>query len=297
MTLFTPCDAVAPGIALSNVDSICQAGTGICEDRIGHTDRAGWIIDGATSLNPEPLLCAQTDAEWIAIRTTEFLNQLDHSELSASELIRAIVDYLQQAFGREQVRRHLPAHLLPTASIALARVRNRSIELINLGDCRLLYWRAGREIKMFGTSRVEKFDQKLINFIKKTQEKRTIDYQDLAPLLTPLIEKNRHQINTDAGYWVLDMSYRSIPHIQIETQQCLSDDKILFMTDGFYRLIDIFHYCTYNELIKIIMDRGLRQIYSILRDFENDDEHCVLYPRIKPHDDAAALLLNVEVRI
>jgi hypothetical protein len=66
------------------------------------------------------------------------------------------------------------------------------------------------------------------------------------------------------------------------------------MSDGFYRLVDVFGRFDPDQLFDAAVSQGLRALYHELRDLETQDEDCRDHVRFKPRDDATAVLLQVE---
>ena len=56
--------------------------------------------------------------------------------------------------------------------------------------------------------------------------------------------------------------------------------------------MDTFQAMTAVELVDRAAENGLQPLLRQLRDLENSDPECLTYPRLKPHDDATAVLLS-----
>ena len=68
----------------------------------------------------------------------------------------------------------------------------------------------------------------------------------------------------------------------------------LLMSDGLYRAVDTFHVIAENQMMAWAMDEGLATILAAVRRLEARDADCIRYPRLKPQDDATALLFEIE---
>jgi serine/threonine protein phosphatase PrpC len=108
-----------------------------------------------------------------------------------------------------------------------------------------------------------------------------------------MTRRHRALMNRPEGYWTTDLSGRGLDHIEIERMSARAGDHFLLMSDGFYRLVDTYRRYTYATLIEEAQ-RGLPQLLRDLREIEDADPECRKYPRLKPRDDATAVLVRVE---
>ena len=83
------------------------------------------------------------------------------------------------------------------------------------------------------------------------------------------------------------MQYFSAP-LEAET-------LILLGTDGFWRLNDTYHVYGMDQLVDAALNGGLERLARELREIERNDRQCVKFPRIKPTDDATALLCRIRI--
>lgn len=68
---------------------------------------------------------------------------------------------------------------------------------------------------------------------------------------------------------------------------------LLAMSDGLYRLVDVFKMLAPDQFLSRALEDGLAPLCLQLRDLEIADERCVVYPRVKTHDDASAILVRI----
>lgn len=70
--------------------------------------------------------------------------------------------------------------------------------------------------------------------------------------------------------------------------------RALLMSDGFYRLVDTFSaYRDDATLFAVALQpKGLTTLLAELRAREDADPECIAHPRLKPKDDATALLVE-----
>ena len=271
-------------------DSGSDPGSTYNDDCWGSVPTAVWILDGATALSKERLFpAAPSDAQW-------FVSAVD-SELRNSDWSGATIPLLQSMMERVRRRFHLEAvgridqvSLWPFASFALIRVCGGGVEFVNLGDCRIL-WRPpnGHAVKSFGSSRVTDLDGNVVKEIERLHREGYASYEAVRKAVLPMIEANRKLKNTE-GYWILDTTGEGISHVQTMLVEAADVETVLLCTDGYYRLVDTYHKRTDQSLLSDSVNIGVSTMLREIREIERGDKHCLAFPRIKPADDATAVL-------
>ena len=69
--------------------------------------------------------------------------------------------------------------------------------------------------------------------------------------------------------------------------------RLLVLSDGFYRLVDVFGAMSPADLMRRMFTRGAAELCSQLRALEGGDIGCTDHPRVKVHDDASAMLVEI----
>ena len=95
------------------------------------------------------------------------------------------------------------------------------------------------------------------------------------------------------GYWILDPSERWIEHVETSRLAAIPGDVLLLVTDGFWRLVDIYGRYDAESLFAAALGGGLQPVAAELRAIEAGDEECLRYPRLKTRDDATAVLVRI----
>ena len=118
--------------------------------------------------------------------------------------------------------------------------------------------------------------------------------KDLRRMLLPLEREFRSKANTDGGYAIVDLTIRWIDRIDQQSVRVSAGDRVLLMSDGFYRLIDTSATYTADTLMAAAVRNGLQPLYEELRALEAADEDCAAFPRDKVRDDVTAALLAID---
>jgi serine/threonine protein phosphatase PrpC len=262
------------------------------EDVYGSTGRAAWVLDGATGIAEQRVLAGPSDARWLVDIVDAALRQQVDLARPLMDVLRDVAQTAITTFTRDALRRDAPAADMPCACLALLRLAGDSLELANIGDCRILRRRAGRGVSCFGSSKLSALDEALRQDVIRWQA-TGLRHDDVWPLVLPFIRRNRGLMNDVDGYWILDPSERWIEHVETSSLAATPGDVLLLVTDGFWRLVDIYGRHDAESLFAAALGGGLQSLAAELRAIEAEDEECLRYPRLKTRDDATAALVRV----
>jgi hypothetical protein len=244
-------------------------------------------MDGATGVWPVQRLSPESDAAWFVkemdgalkwASSLDFAGMLAAATQATAERARGLCDL--DACGPTE---------LPSASFVAARRREDQIEFANLGDCVVLWRPTGGHAQRFGSSGVARLDAALAQaFADGVAAGRALD--ELRADQAAMARHHRTLMNTPEGYWILDLSGGGVAH----TQTMVTDGpvQVMLMSDGFYRLVDVFGRYDDDRLMDAAREQGVATLYDELRKLEAADPDGVDYPRGKPRDDATAVVLD-----
>jgi serine/threonine protein phosphatase PrpC len=274
------------------VDAVCEPSGAVNEDRWGALEHSAWVLDGSTGLTTEHVLPGPSDALWLMERIDIGLrveNRADRAENLAAAL-RPTLAEARAEFARVALRPDAEAADMPCGSLTMLRVIDGVAEMSSLGDCRIL----DGEGRCFGTSGVTALDDRLVAEVV-TLQKQGVPHGDIWQRLLPMTRRHRALMNRPEGYWTTDVTGAGLDHIEIERVPARSGDHFLLMSDGFYRLVDTYRRYTYPQLMDAAQ-RGLAPLLLELREIEAADPECRTYARLKPRDDATAVLVRATDR-
>ena len=274
---------------LDLIDSVAHPYKEVNEDLFDHNDQAAWIFDGASGIGPKIMTHAPSDPYWLVHTFNDALKKNWNDATPTKQLFEKASAAIAEEFLR-QAPVVPPAVDRPTACLLMARLGRNRLEVSAVGDCWLVY-RSGTNVQEFG-NKLGDVAAPVYRELKRLKE-TGVSGKDLVDRLIPVEREVRAKANTDGGYAILDLTARWINRMAEHVFDARAGDEFLLMTDGFYRLIDIFKAYTAASLIEAARNKGLAALYTELREMEAGDEDCALYPRIKIRDDAAAALLKV----
>ena len=268
------------------------------DDAAGFTEHSAWVIDGATGLTDKRQLPGISDAAWLAAEIHEFM-QTALPPFDPGAIMTALSDYVLEAFERERDTRLIGQRIeLPSTALSFALLQEDTLLLGNIGDCRALVMRPGERLLRFGTSPNEAIEAKLIASLIEKQQGNGKTIGELWQDMLPEIQEPRWRINApveEGGYGVVNPTDRWLPHVQFKSLKATPGTRLLLMSDGLERLVDFGKY-TYETLFEAAWDKGLTALVEEVRAAEAGDPDCRAYPRLKPMDDASAVLAEIVAR-
>jgi len=274
------------------IEAMCQPAGAVNEDRWGACDGAVWLLDGATGLAAQRVLPGPSDALWLIDEVDVGLRERATRNETPAELLRPIVRKAQQEFARTALRPDAPLVDRPCACLALLRLRDGVVELASLGDCRIVYRDAAGATRCFGTSGVTALDDRLVEEVIRLQA-QGVAHDQIWSRVLPMVRRHRALVNLPAGYGMLDLTGRGIDRFETALIPARGGEPFLLLSDGFYRLVDVYRRYGYDTLLAAAETSGLAPLLDELRAIEAGDAACRRYPRLKPRDDATAVLVKL----
>ncbi|MDR1774354.1 MAG: hypothetical protein LBR30_05755 [Clostridioides sp.] len=261
------------------------------EDIAGITPFGAWVLDGATGLNDKNLVSNTSDARWYVHWWNDFLYQNISSDKSLKEIISLGIfkikkDYLNRLNGKivEKID-------FPSSSIAILKFHKEKIEYFSLGDCSIFVDNGSK--KIIKDDSVCKLDNLVYEKMKQISEKEKLNFEEIRASVQNLVISNRLKKNTPHGYWILDFDENSVEKAIHGYLDIDGKTSFLLASDGFTCSCDRYDLFSEEDMIDIARTKGIEYIFNMIRKFENEDKNALKTPRFKIHDDASAILLNV----
>ncbi len=199
------------------------------------------------------------------------------------------IDIIKEQFYCETCAVQVDKLDIPSGYIAVVRFRKDKIEYLVLGDCAILY-KKDDSSQIIQDDKLKKLDGEVIKLISKLMSK-VKTFSEAREIVKDRLIRNRLLRNTPEVYWALEFDKNAVDNAVYREIEEVSTIKLLLMSDGFYSIYDTFNLIRYNDLVTVAEGKGLEYLYKILRDEENLDSQCVIYPRLKKSDDASAVFL------
>jgi hypothetical protein len=183
---------------------------------------------------------------------------------------------------------------VPSAVGTGIHVEGDQLSFLHFGDCALIVLdNQDSEIYVSAPSALQGLDLQVIEKLSKLRSDEGLSFAEARAKVLPLLRENRARGNTSNGYGNISVFGES-PHPSTTNALGVRPGTTgLIASDGFYALVDDYHAYNPVELVSAARTKGLRILLDELREVESRDKECVEFPRLKPHDDASALLFEI----
>lgn len=253
------------------------------EDTISLNGNMFGVFDGATSLNKKTFkngttggFIASDTAEKAFAKNNDSLANLAKKANSAiyNKMIENDVDISDKAS-------------LWSTSAAVVKINNDMIEWVQIGDSLLLLIYKDGSFKI--PIKDYDHDSETLCMWKDIAQKTD---QKIFQAMNGQIKKVRAAMNVDYGVLNGEKEFSDFINSGREALNELS--HVLLFTDGlFIPSKDPLNKDNFNEFVDLFLKGGLSEIRDHIRNIEQSDPDCRLYPRFKTHDDIAAVALSM----
>lgn len=289
---------MSPGLTF--LDAVTAAGSRINEDAFavwpGPQARAAWVLDGVTGINDHALLPGPTDAAWFVAQVQEILPRLLAAapDTPIEKLLGQLVSDLTAVQARSWRDGMSGDHgETPAASFTLARRIGDEIEIARLGDCPALLETHDAEVLLLDDVVLADIEADLKRQILAHRARGVQEAAALFQEMRPALRAIRQRRNKAGGYGVLCAEESCLGLLQIDRFPAEDIRHLLLLSDGYYRLVDVYGHDSDQSLLRQTIAEGATEILARLRRVEAADPTGVKHPRLKMADDATALLLAV----
>ena len=281
---------------LDLIEAVSDKGGAVNEDVYGYSGNAAWVLDGATGLADRQLLSPVSDGRAYVDVLSASLHTLFATQTGPlSEVVEMAIRKVSDKFLPTLKKREAKTYEMPSAAMAMVRIRDGLLELAVLGDCRVLVQMGADVVWLPHYSPLEALDRRLIEQISALHRQGIVNPDEVRKRMLDRFRAQRSTMNTPEGYWALSFSLEAAAHLQTETVKSSRARHVLLVSDGFYRLVDTLHRFDPPGLLAAAVEGGLEPLVRRLRELERTDPDCVAWPRLKPQDDASAVLLSIGI--
>lgn len=271
-------------------------GNAVNEDFAFSTERYGVVIDGATGLVEMPLISPDfaTNAQWFSHVAGEALCA---SLESGTPPEQALIDAVDKTHGELEAALGRPAGSLdpaavPSATLALAVVGEKNVELWGLGDSPLVALMLDGELVISTDEVLESLDAHVVDLMLERSAGRDLTVAERRALVRDEVIANRRLRNTPGGYWCLDATGEGLAHARRLTIPRADVVAVAGMTDGIFRAFGQYGMAPLDEWMRDASYFSVRRLCDRMRALEAEDSQLRRYPRMKVGDDASLFWLG-----
>ena len=268
------------------------AGT-TCEDLANATDAGAWVLDGASGAERAGVTDAPTDGRWYVERLDAYLASSLSAATSLPEVVREGLGVVASDYRSFEGSRDTGVVHHPLAAAALVRFNDGYVEYLLSADCNLAIERPDGTVETVMGDGPRALDQRVVDEIQRRKDVDGFTHAAAKRATRELIVENRRQMNRPGGYWALSFDERAVDHARGSTLSPADVDAVALFSDGFEQVLEHYNALTYEALFETVREDGPEPLFDELRRIEREDEACEMYPRIKPRDDAALLVIDL----
>ncbi len=287
-------DQVRAARHLEIADAVSDPGGAVNDDRVGFAADTLWVLDGATDQCADKLLPGGSDAAWLADAfSTAFADLAPGHPGSLLALAEDATRRVSQAFDSARIKPAPLRGFRPSAAGLLLRLRDGTLEILSMGDCVLVIAKPGEPGVLCGVDPTRLGDRDAIARVTRHAEQHGLSWMAARESLHAKSSGGRARMNLPGGYSVFSLDMPPPDLVHHEHIAAPSGTRLLAMTDGFARLEESFSRYTHDELLNAAFGKGLPAMVEELRALEAADPDCANHPRMKPRDDASAILAQL----
>ena len=273
---------------------ISEPGKSVNEDIAFASKDMAWVIDSATGLTETKLTKEDSDGEWLVKEWDTYLREkLYDLDKTISEIVRNGIKEIELKFHKEVGKEFVNPIERPSASVAILRFCNDQIEYFLLGDCTLLYKDINDKVIKIKDDKLEKLDDLAISKMHNIRLKENLTFEEARKAINDTLIANRLLKNREEGYWTLEFDCEAINHCLSGKISASNLKSITIMSDGYSAIFDKYGYCTEEELMNLLYEKGVLDNYKIIRKIEEDDWEILKYPRFKKGDDSSVVFYSI----
>lgn len=256
------------------------------EDAVSVGRACAIVVDGAT-----PLFIDNDTLGLVAKFSSRLASDLNNNFLQDQALARCVFD-TRDAMANDFISPNQVDP--PSASLAAAVIGEEKINYIVIGDCKFVRIPASGGESIVFDERLPDLNRKSTLELKKLQDSG-VSHKDAVSQCMGLQKLHRINETTRGGGMSLSATVNQIPVFLEGEFFTHSGDRILLCSDGFSRLVDTYKtFLTYRDLADNISQFGIDSIIKKLREIEDNDSECRVYPRMKKSDDASCVLIEIK---
>ncbi|MFZ6863531.1 protein phosphatase 2C domain-containing protein [Undibacterium sp. Ji67W] len=250
------------------------------------------VFDGATSVAEKNYIDeGRGDVAWFVTHFSEILATILRPELSQAESVQRAIEMLRVQFQTRFENKNIPPYAYPIAAMTWVRIIKQETIHINiyaLGDCKVLLMNEVGCVKD-----LDQYHNPQENILKdaiaKLREEGITDVVAIWDKLLPTLRARREEQIFNRVPTVLCMNPQGSFSARESSWQVSKESRLMVMTDGFYRMVDVYQRFTMQEFMRRCVHLGVKEILRDIRQFEEDKLNSGTLS-VKKADDASAVL-------
>lgn len=253
------------------------------------------VIDGATSVADEDYVnTGGGDVAWFVREFAAALESTIGASRSQDRSVWLAIEQVRAGFEKKTRGVAVPLYAWPIAAMAWVRIweeaGSTTVETYCLGDCKALLYKADGTVLDLDPY-VNEFEFVVQEEVARLNSEGITDQATRRERMLPLLRSRRESQNLNDKPIVLCLQPKGPFDARQRTFVAEEGSVVLAMTDGFYRLVDMYEVYTVEELAGRCVERGLDAMLKELRDLESAGATSLA---VKSADDASAVMWSAQ---
>ncbi len=266
------------------------------EDIHGSTQNSFWVIDGALPLNTVNNTGHYSDVVWMVSWWQQYLSaHMEYMDKSIVTILEEGVVAMNKAFEEYADINEVSKLDRASASIGVVRINGDRMECYVLGDTEVSIKTLDGNFETLIDDKIEAFDSQVMSMIYNNKQRASeIAFNGYTKEELDVLRNNRLKMNSEDGYYILEHDEGAIKH-GIYKEYALTDVySTLIMSDGYSAIYNKYKKYDLGQLFDACEGEGLDSILYDIRKIEKEDSELKIYKRLRLHDDATAVYMNMQ---
>ncbi|MTW85205.1 hypothetical protein F3157_05975 [Virgibacillus dakarensis] len=256
-------------------------------------------VDGATGLDGVPGYIASHAVKEELNKATDDHSLFSYVKLANERVQKETMNYYEANIKKSSVTDFLEIPKIVRSSTALAAIKVAPdysfLEYVQAADCMLFLQYETGAIRMVTHDLLQDLDSIAIHKLVEKRERSTnrhLGLGHLREMVNPILLENRSKANTYGGYGVIDGGEEALDFLERGRISLNRVSRILLVSDGLLLPQKLDEPDAWIKTADLAFSDGLDQLVKEVGKREDDDPHCVTYPRFKKMDDKTGILIE-----
>ena len=272
----------------------CSAiGNQVNEDYVAVGSTYAVLLDGASGITGTRVLPhhSGSDAQWFSHFVGDRICEYLDASCGVIDSIRLAVDDSRVFIGEYGVTDN--EDLLPSSTLVVVSVAGGLVDIVSLGDSPVFIGLKDGSLVTMSDSRIAELDQAAVDAMIDRSRGRAMTGVQKRAAANDILLANRQLKNRPEGYWILDPTGVALEHLNVRRFSVKDIDYVCAMSDGLERAFDLFGLADPAAFLATATRESFGELIVRLRAEENLDPDFDHYPRLKLHDDASYIMLQL----
>ena len=259
------------------------------------------VMDGATGLGKSYCIVANhTPAEWYVKFMMNEMKKIFKKDPSVDldkVVEKCIVKATKEILKYEKNNNvSLEEYQKPSAGLSLLRTNGETTDIYLIGDTQaIIAYKDGTVSKIYNPNQIalQKLDNSVIRRMSELSIERNCNILDTRTdkEIEDMLSTNRSKKNADCGdgYWVCGTTPGTAKHGTSVSYNNADIKGFILATDGFdFTMLNLDE----GQVYDAVLEKGVETIAKMIREKQDKDPMCNLFPRFKKSDDLTVVHLD-----